>query len=79
MATRLASAGDARDRPLIRIRSGPTRPDDAFSIVTYRGTWYWIDDGDLASKRIFTFLMMFFSLAETGATPQAPVLTIPAN
>ena len=79
MAARLASAGDARDRPLIRIRSGPTRPDDAFSIVTYRGTWYWIDDGDLASKRIFTFLMMFFSLAETGATPQAPVLTIPAN
>jgi hypothetical protein len=47
--------------------------------VQYRGTWHWIDDGDIASKRVFTFLMLFFSLAETGVTPQAPVLTVPAN
>ena len=33
----------------------------------------------LRSKGIFTFLMMFFSLAETGVTPQQPVLTIPVN
>jgi len=25
------------------------------------------------------FLMMFLSLAETGVTAQAPVLTVPAN
>ena len=36
-------------------------------------------DGDFASKRIFSFLMIFFSLAETGVTPQAPVLTVPAS
>jgi len=28
---------------------------------------------------VFTFLMMFFSLAETGVTPQTPVLTVPAS
>jgi hypothetical protein len=32
-----------------------------------------------AAKRIFSFLLIFFSLAETGVTPQAPVLTVPAN
>jgi hypothetical protein len=78
-ATRLDDAQNTRDRPLIRILSGPTPPASSFDAVRYRGTWYWIDDGDFGSKRIFTFLMLFFSLAETGATPQAPVLTIPVN
>jgi hypothetical protein len=78
-ATRLKSAENPRDRPLIRIGSSASPPADTYAIVRYRGTWYWIDDGDLASKRIFSFLMIFFSLAETGAPPQAPVLTIPAN
>lgn len=79
MATRQPNAPDPRDRPFVRILSGPTPPADAFTAVRYHDTWYRIDDRDFASKRIFTFLMMFFSLAETGVAPQAPVLTIPAN
>ena len=78
-ATRLASAENVRDRPLIRIHSSASPPANTYTAVRYRDTWYWIDDGDFASKRIFSFLMIFFSLAETGVTPQAPVLTIPAN
>ncbi len=78
-SARLASADDPRDRPLVRIVSGPAAPADAFSAIRYRNTWYWIDDGDFASKRIFTMLMIFFSLAETGVTPQVPALTIPVN
>jgi hypothetical protein len=78
-ATRLAEAQNLRDRPLIHVLSSATQPVRPFSAVHYRGTWYWIDDGDLGSKRIFTFLMLFFSLAETGVPAQAPVLTIPAN
>jgi hypothetical protein len=67
------------DRPLIRISAGTTQPANPYAAVRYRDTWYWIDSGDFDSKRVFTFLMMFFSLAETGVTPQAPVLTVPAN
>ncbi len=63
----------------MRILEGPTRPSAAFAAVEHRGTWYWIDDGDYRSKRAFTFLLLFFSLAETGVTPQSPVITIPAN
>ena len=44
-----------------------------------RGHWFWVDDRDLPSKRVFTFFRMFSSIAETGVTPQLPVLTIPAN
>jgi hypothetical protein len=79
LATRLDSAENPRDRPLVRIRSSASPPVDSYAAVQYRGTWYWIADEDLAAKRVFSFLMIFSSLAETGVTPQAPVLTVPAN
>jgi len=46
--------------PLIRIRSDASRPDDAFVAVQYRNNWFYIEDTDLDSKRIFSFLMMLF-------------------
>ena len=78
-SARVASAEHPRDRPLVRILSGPAAPANAFCAVHYRDTWYWIDDSDIASKRIFTLLMIFFSLAETGTAPQVPALTIPVG
>jgi len=67
------------DRPLVPIHSSPERPADTYAAVQYCGTWYWVDDHDFAAKRSFTFLMLFFSLAETGVVSQPPVLTVPAN
>jgi hypothetical protein len=66
-------------RPLIRIESAPERPADAFLAVPYRGYWFWIDDRDMGSKRLFTFLMFIFTLVETGGKEGAPVLTIPTQ
>ena len=67
------------DQPRVKIHSGPTPPGDAFTAVRYRDTWYWISDQDFSSKRSLTFLLLFFSLAETGVVPEAPVLTIPVQ
>ncbi len=78
-SARTTEVENPRDRPLVRIRSGATPPAGAFAAVRYRDTWYWINDEDIASKRVFSFLMLFFSLAETGVTPQTPVLTVPAG
>jgi hypothetical protein len=78
-SARRADAPDVHDRPLIRVYSGPKPTERVYSAVRYHDSWYWIRDDDLASKRVFTFLMMFFSLAETGVAPQTPVVTIPAN
>ncbi|WP_131109825.1 hypothetical protein [Sulfuricystis thermophila] len=72
------ASGEADDA-LLRIRSGMERPADAYAAVFYRNRWFWIDDTDLDSKRSFRFLAMFSSLAETGTTPAAPLLTIPAR
>lgn len=74
---RLSEVGD--NTPLAAIHAGPQRPDQAYAEVRYKDTWYWIEDTDVRSKRAFSFMMMFFSLAETGTTPQMPVITVGAN
>ncbi len=71
--------GSPLDKPQVNIHSGPNPPGGAFAAVNYRNTWYWISDGDISTKRSITFLLLFFSLAETGVTPEAPVLTIPVQ
>ena len=65
--------------PLMRVQADKEPPGDAFVTVQYRGYWFWIDDKDYQSKKMFSFLMFLFSLAETGAPAQAPVLTIPTG
>ena len=75
----LRQAGEEAATPLVHIRSGAAAPDMAYAAVPYKGLWYWIDDTDIASKRTFTFLMILFSLAETGQAPAAPVVTVPSR
>jgi len=75
----LRQAGAAAGRPLVHIRSGRDEPAQAYAAVPYKGHWYWIDETDVDSKRIFTFLMILFSLAETGQAPAAPVVTVPSR
>jgi hypothetical protein len=71
--------GDGKDQvaPLIRIHSSKAKPADSFVAMNYRDHWYWIDDRDRQSKVVFSFLMILFSLVETGAPPQAPTITVP--
>jgi hypothetical protein len=65
---------------LIRIHSSADKPADAFIAVPYRHYWFWIDDRDLRSKSLFSFLMFVFSLTETGGAKEgAPIITIPSG
>ena len=64
---------------LVAIQSGTERPSDSFVQVKYRGHWYWIEDRNFASKRVFTFMTVLFTLSETGQKIQQPILTIRAN
>jgi hypothetical protein len=65
--------------PLIKIHSSPDRPGDAFIAVSYQDYWFWISKRDLRSKSLFSFLMMIFSLTETGSKEGAPIITVPAG
>jgi hypothetical protein len=65
-------------RPLIRIQSSSGKPGDSFVSIPYRNSYFWIDDRDLMSKKLFSFLMFVFSLMETGEKA-APIVTVPTN
>jgi hypothetical protein len=73
------TAAGEKIRPLIRIQSSPKKPADAFVAVPYRNAYFWIDDRDLMSKKIFSFLMFVFTLVETGEKGTAPIVTIPTG
>lgn len=66
-------------RPLIKIRCSSSKPSEAFVKIKYRSHWFWIDDRDIASKRMLSFLMLIFTLVETDEKLQPPVLTIPTG
>jgi hypothetical protein len=65
--------------PMIRIHSSKKKQADAFVSVYYRDTWFWIDDGDIASKQAFSQLLMLFTMAESGGKENLPLVTIPAR
>ena len=65
---------------LIRITTSTERPSEtAFASAPYQGYWFSIDNRDLRSKRLFTFLMFLFTFVETPGGAAAPILTIPAS
>jgi hypothetical protein len=64
---------------LIQIHSSKKRPADAAVSIFYREHWFWIDDRDLKSKRAFAFMLMLFTLADTGERENLPLITIPAQ
>jgi hypothetical protein len=65
--------------PLIRVHYGKELPDKTYAAAHYQDYWYWIESTDFKSKRLFTFTMLLFTLAETGGAQPAPVVTIPAG
>jgi hypothetical protein len=64
---------------LARILSSKKKPADPYVVVEYRGHWFWVKDEDLKSKRAFAFMMMLFTLMDTGEKQAMPVLTIPTQ
>lgn len=62
-----------------RIHSGTEKPGDAFAAVRYRDHWFWVDESDWQSKRALTAVIFFLTLADTGASGNLPLITIPAQ
>jgi predicted small lipoprotein YifL len=74
-----AGSEAAKEGRLIRIHAAAEKPVGAFVAVRYLDHWFWIDNRDFLSKRTFTFLMVLFSLTESGGKGGLPLVTIPAG
>jgi hypothetical protein len=64
--------------PLIEIHSDESKPRDDYVAVRYHDYWFWIDDRDLRSKRMFSFLLLLFAFTEKESAI-APLVTIPTG
>ncbi|RNC68246.1 MAG: hypothetical protein ED859_10915 [Desulfuromonadales bacterium] len=71
--------GEGIKGPMIRIYCSKEKPGDDFASVPYRDRWFWIDDKDYRSKKLFSFLMFVMTLTETGGKEGAPIVTISAG
>lgn len=65
---------------LFSVHSGNKAPENAAIAINYRGSWFYVDDSDTASKNTFRLLTMVGSIlaGKTEQTPP-PVLTIPVG
>jgi hypothetical protein len=62
----------------LKIESGDHRPNDAFVALKYHDHWFWINGTDLTSKRIFSDMIVIFTMMERG-NKYTPILTLPVR
>jgi hypothetical protein len=56
-----------------------SRPPDAFVAVKAHGSWFYIENKDIESKRVFSIISMLFRLLAPAGQGEAPVLTLPTG
>ena len=64
---------------LLVIRSATEAPADAAVAVSYRGSWFYIDDSDISSKYTFMLLTQLTAIQAGAIERTAPVLTLPVG
>jgi hypothetical protein len=74
-----AEGVDVKDMPLLSIRSGEEHPGDAYAAIKYRHYWFWVENSDVRSKRVLSFLQFLMTVAESGDSKATPVLTLSAG
>ncbi|MFC1688075.1 hypothetical protein ACFL07_00260 [Pseudomonadota bacterium] len=62
-----------------QVHSAENKPDESFAQVKYEGYWYWIENSDLMSKRVFSLMLFITTLTNQAKDANAPILTIPTS
>ncbi len=62
---------------LFQIKSSSEKPSDAFVRMKYRGSWFYIDDTDVESKRTYALFSQIFAIQAGQIKVERPTLTLP--
>jgi hypothetical protein len=62
---------------LFQIKSSPEKPSDAFVSIKYRGSWFYINDTDIESKRTYALFSQIFAIQAGKINVERPILTLP--
>ena len=62
---------------LFQIKSSSEKPSDAFVSIKYRGSWFYIDDTDVESKRTYSLFSQIFAIQAGKIKVERPTLTLP--
>ncbi len=62
---------------LFQIKSSSEKPSDAFVSIKYRGSWFYIDDTDIESKRTYSLFGQIFAIQAGKIKVERPMLTLP--
>jgi len=62
---------------LFQIKSSSEKPSDAFVSIKYRGSWFYIDDTDVESKRTYALFSQIFAIQAGQIHVEPPTLTLP--
>jgi len=60
-----------------RIQSATSMPKEAFTVVRYRGHWFYIADADAETKATFSLLGQLFNLQASAGKAASPLLAVP--
>lgn len=67
-----------QSRPF-HVKSAKDRPDRAYAEIKYQDYWYWIDETDIDSKRVFVMMLFLTTLTNRVDSNVGPLLTIPTG
>jgi hypothetical protein len=78
-AVREGRAVDLSEKFVVHSSKGK-RPENAFVAVKHRGTWFYVDDRDYASKRLFNATYDLFNMEIAPSSGgEGPILTVPVR
>jgi len=62
---------------LFQIKSSSEMPSDTYMRLKYRGSWFYLDDTDVESKRTYSLFKQIFAIQAGKIKVESPALTLP--
>lgn len=63
----------------VMVQSSVKKPLGAFAAIKWQGRWFWVDDHNIVAKKVFSYIMLSFTMLDTERHEMPLQLTIPTQ